>query len=134
MTVAKQSRALGSPAHPSGGVDRVLGLGVAALFLVVCGVLAFMSLAPLFSRDGSQQAEGPWAIGKPATVVDAWAGVRVYEQPSSTSRTLGALKTGEPLTIRSAPVQAWGATWVLVSWDRGNLTGWMRQQSLEPGR
>ncbi|HZP27263.1 MAG TPA: hypothetical protein VFB90_09500, partial [Dehalococcoidia bacterium] len=84
------------------------------------------------SKTTTPTTHEPWAIGNPVTIVNASAGVRVMEQPTFASRTLGALKTGEPMTIRSRPVEADGQTWVLVSWQHGNLMGWMRQQYLQP--
>jgi hypothetical protein len=60
-----------------------------------------------------------------ATILNAWAGVRVRAMPSMDGGTLGALKTREQVEVLRGPIVAEGTSWFEVSWHDGRLVGWL---------
>jgi len=105
-------------------------------FFVLMTVLAmFLSLAVAVSlvvrhSPGGESLESS-APGPEATVVDAFAGVRVREAPGSDGATLGALKTGAQVRIVDGPESVEGEQWVKVSWRDGRLQGWFPLRYLQ---
>ena len=103
---------------------------VLAAFAIVVSALLTLSLADgsILTRRLSDGLE--WAarhtLGRVGiTSVDAYAGVRVRETPSEAGRTLGAIIAGDTVRILSEPQMVNGEMWVRVSWQQGELEGWI---------
>lgn len=121
---------------------------VLAAFAIVVSVLLTLSLADgsILTRrlsDGLEWAarhtlgrvgitspadgpdEQPLVIGATGVIVDAYAGVRVRETPSEAGRTLGAIIAGDTVRVLAEPQMVNGEMWVRVSWQQGELEGWI---------
>ena len=78
------------------------------------------------SGPGESPDDSPRPVQLPsATILNAWAGVRVRTTPSMVGRTLGALKTREQVEILRGPIIAEGISWFEISWYEGRLVGWL---------
>ena len=126
--VATLRTAINAPVGPvptGGSASRsaVVRVAFASLMLALALWLATGQAAggPGESPDGS-----PRPVQLPsATILNAWAGVRVRTVPSMDGGTLGALKTREQVEVLRGPIVAEGASWFEISWHDGRLVGWL---------
>ena len=111
---------------PTGGIPS---RGVVVRVVFASLVLALALWLATGQTDGVP-AESPDDGARPAqlpnaTILNAWAGVRVRVTPSMDGRTLGALKTREQVQILRGPIVAEGIEWLEISWYEGRLVGWL---------
>ncbi|MDP2673433.1 MAG: SH3 domain-containing protein [Dehalococcoidia bacterium] len=104
----------------------------ALLGLVIFGLVTSLATVGTVVHEN----EGPewqlrWTPGTEAVIVDAWGGVRIRATPGLEGRTIGALKTGEPVRILEGPESVAGEQWVKVSWSDGSLAGWLPLRYVE---
>lgn len=107
----------------------------ALLGLVILGLLTSLATVATVVHENEDPAWQPrWAPGTEAVIVDAWGGVRIRATPGLEGRTIGALKTGEPVRILEGPENLAGERWLKVSWLDGSLAGWLPLRYVELGR
>jgi len=106
--------------------------GSASRSAVVRVVFASLALALWLAtgRAASGPGDGPGDSPRPvelpgATILNAWAGVRVRTMPSMDGGTLGALKTREQVEVLRGPIVAEAISWFEISWHDGRLVGWL---------
>ena len=111
---------------PTGGSasrSAVVRVVFASLMLALALWLATGQAA---SGPGESPDDSPRPVQPPsATILNAWAGVRVRAMPSMDGGTLGALKTREQVEVLRGPIVAEGASWFEISWHDGRLVGWL---------
>lgn len=107
----------------------------ALLGLVILGLLISLATVATVVHENEGPAWQPrWVSGTEGVIMDAWGGVRIRATPGLEGRTIGALKTGEPVRILEGPENVAGERWLKISWLDGNLAGWLPLRYFDQGR
>ena len=134
--MATSLTAINAPAGPvptGGSLPRSVVVRVVFASLVLMLAL-WLAAGQAASGPGESSDDSPRLAQLPnATILNAWAGVRVRTTPSIDGKTLGALKTRERVRILQGPIVAEGIGWCKVSWQDGGLVGWLPASYLHFG-
>jgi len=120
--------AINAPAGPvPAGASPSPGVVVRVVFAsLVLALALWLATGQAASDPGGGPDDSPRPVQLPgATILNAWAGVRVRVTPSMDARTLGALKTREQVEVLRGPITAAGIPWFEISWHDGRLVGWL---------
>ena len=121
------------PVTTGGSLPRSVVVRLVSLSLVLALAL-WLATGQTVSGPGESSDDGAGPAPLPnATILNAWAGVRVRTTPSMNSKTLGALKTREQVEILRGPIVAEGIEWFEISWHDGRLVGWLPAYHLHRG-